>query len=142
MICEFCQYQHDNEGDRYGCPNCCGGEYDIDNQGQQCPATGETHGNHNVNSNTDHPGRCLVRRHGHNRKQQKQQKANGNTEKKMISMKSYTVVLEDGTTGAMSTVFLNAYDLIGKRITVRTKDENGVPCEKRGKLAEILEEWH
>jgi flagellar hook assembly protein FlgD len=49
---------------------------------------------------------------------------------------------EDGTTGAMSTVFLNAYDLIGKRITVRTKDENGVPCEKRGKLAEILEEWH
>jgi hypothetical protein len=37
MICEFCQYQHDNEGDRYGCPNCCGGEYDIDNQGQQCP---------------------------------------------------------------------------------------------------------
>jgi Zn finger protein HypA/HybF involved in hydrogenase expression len=39
MICEFCQYQHDNEGDRYGCPNCCGGEYDIDNQGQQCPAS-------------------------------------------------------------------------------------------------------
>jgi hypothetical protein len=37
MICEFCEYQHDNEGDRYGCPNCCGGEYDIDNQGQQCP---------------------------------------------------------------------------------------------------------
>ena len=60
----------------------------------------------------------------------------------MIEMKSYTVILEDGTTGAMSTVFLNAYDLIGKRITVRTKDENGVPCEKRGKLAEILEEWH
>jgi len=41
MICEFCQYQHDNENDRYGCSNCCGGEYDIDNQGQQCPQTKE-----------------------------------------------------------------------------------------------------
>jgi hypothetical protein len=28
---------------------------------------------------------------------------------KIITMKSYTVVLEDGTTGAMSTVFLDAY---------------------------------
>ena len=24
MICSFCSYQHDNEGDRYGCPNCEG----------------------------------------------------------------------------------------------------------------------
>ena len=24
MICSFCSYQHDNEGDRYGCPNCNG----------------------------------------------------------------------------------------------------------------------
>ena len=29
MICEFCQYEHDNEGDRYGCPNCLGGEVEI-----------------------------------------------------------------------------------------------------------------
>jgi hypothetical protein len=24
MICPFCKYEHDNEGDRYGCPNCHG----------------------------------------------------------------------------------------------------------------------
>ena len=24
MICSFCGYEHDNEGDRFGCPNCCG----------------------------------------------------------------------------------------------------------------------
>jgi hypothetical protein len=29
VICEFCQCEHDNEGDRYGCPNCCGGEFDV-----------------------------------------------------------------------------------------------------------------
>lgn len=60
----------------------------------------------------------------------------------MISIKSYTVVLADGTTGAMSTCFLNAYELIGKKINIRTKDENGKLCEKRGELAEILEEWN
>ena len=60
----------------------------------------------------------------------------------MIEMKSYTVILEDGTTGAMSTIFLDAYALIGKRITIRTKNENGRLVEKRGKLAEILEQWH
>jgi len=60
----------------------------------------------------------------------------------MISIKSYTVVLADGTTGAMSTCFLNAYELIGKKINIRTKNENGKLCEKRGELAEILEEWN
>ena len=60
----------------------------------------------------------------------------------MITMKSYTVVLTDGTTGAMSTCFLNAYELIGKKINIRTKDENGKLFEKRGELAEILEEWN
>lgn len=24
MRCPFCNYEHDNEGDRYGCPNCHG----------------------------------------------------------------------------------------------------------------------
>lgn len=24
MRCPFCQYEHDNHGDRYGCPNCHG----------------------------------------------------------------------------------------------------------------------
>lgn len=24
MICPFCQYEHDNKGDLYGCPNCEG----------------------------------------------------------------------------------------------------------------------
>jgi len=24
MICQFCNYKHDNEGDLYGCPNCEG----------------------------------------------------------------------------------------------------------------------
>ena len=61
---------------------------------------------------------------------------------KIITIKSYTVVLDDGTTGAMSTIFLDAYALIGKRITIRTKNENGRLVEKRGKLAEILEQWH
>jgi hypothetical protein len=60
----------------------------------------------------------------------------------MISIKSYTVVLTDGTTGAFSTFFLNAYELIGKKINIRTKDENGKPCEKRGELAEIIHEWN
>ena len=60
----------------------------------------------------------------------------------MISIKSYTVVLADGTTGAMSTCFLNAYELIGKKINIRTKNENGKLCEKRGELDEILEEWN
>ena len=61
---------------------------------------------------------------------------------KIITIKSYTVVLDDGTTGAMSTIFLDAYALIGKRITIRTKNENGRLVEKRGKLAEILDEWN
>tara|TARA_R110000822_G_scaffold99907_2_gene225165 strand:- start:182 stop:364 length:183 start_codon:yes stop_codon:yes gene_type:complete len=60
----------------------------------------------------------------------------------MISMKSYTVVLADGTTGSFSTCFLSVYDLIGKRVNIRTKDKNGKLCEKRGELAEILEEWN
>jgi hypothetical protein len=49
------------------------------------------------------------------------QEANGNTEKKMITMKSYTVVLEDGTTGAMSTVFLDAYAFDWQEDQIRTK---------------------
>lgn len=24
MICPFCNYNHNNEGDRYGCPDCLG----------------------------------------------------------------------------------------------------------------------
>ena len=24
MICSFCGYEHDNQGDIFGCPNCCG----------------------------------------------------------------------------------------------------------------------
>jgi hypothetical protein len=59
-----------------------------------------------------------------------------------IKIKSYTVVLTDGTTGAFSTCFLSVYDLIGKKINIRTKDENGKLFEKRGELAEILEEWN
>jgi len=62
--------------------------------------------------------------------------------KEMISIKSYTVVLEDGTTGAFSTCFLSVDKLIGKKINIRTKDENGKLCEKRGELVEILEEWN
>ena len=60
----------------------------------------------------------------------------------MITIKSYSVVLDDGTTGAMSTCFLDAYQLIGKKVNIRTKNENGRLVEKRGKLAEILEQWH
>jgi hypothetical protein len=52
------------------------------------------------------------------------------------------VVLDDGTTGAMSTCFLDAYQLIGKKVNIRARDENGKPVEKRGKLAEILDEWN
>ena len=59
-----------------------------------------------------------------------------------IKIKSYTVVLTDWTTGAFSTCFLSVYDLIGKKINIRTKDENGKLFEKRGELAEILEEWN
>jgi len=62
--------------------------------------------------------------------------------KEMISIKSYTVVLADGTTGSFSTCFLSVDQLIGKKINIRTKDENGKLCEKRGELAEILEEWN
>jgi hypothetical protein len=36
---------------------------------------------------------------------------------------------------------LNARDLIGKKINIRTQDENGNGIEKRGVLAEILQEW-
>ena len=59
-----------------------------------------------------------------------------------IKIKSYTVVLTDGTTGAFSTCFLSVDKLIGKKINIRTKDENGKLFEKRGELAEILEEWN
>ena len=62
--------------------------------------------------------------------------------KEMISIKSYTVVLADGTTGAFSTCFLSVDQQIEKRVNIRTKDENGKLCEKRGELAEILEEWN
>ena len=62
--------------------------------------------------------------------------------KEMISIKSYTVILADGTTGAFSTCFLDAYQLIGKKVNIRARDENGRPVEKRGKLAEILDEWN
>jgi hypothetical protein len=41
--------------------------------------------------------------------------------KEMISIKSYTVALDDGTTGAFSTCFLNARDQIGKKINIRTQ---------------------
>ena len=60
----------------------------------------------------------------------------------MITIKSYSVVLDDGTTGAMSTCFLDAHQLIGKKVNIRARDENGRPVEKRGKLAEILDEWN
>jgi len=29
MICPFCNYEHENENDRHGCPNC-GGEISTD----------------------------------------------------------------------------------------------------------------
>tara|TARA_R110000868_G_scaffold64800_3_gene194495 strand:+ start:108 stop:311 length:204 start_codon:yes stop_codon:yes gene_type:complete len=63
-------------------------------------------------------------------------------EQRMIAIKSYSVTLADGTTGAFSTCFLNVDDLIGKTINVRTKDENGTPIERRGVLSEILQEWN
>ena len=63
-------------------------------------------------------------------------------EKEVITIQSYTVVLDDGTTGAFSTCFLNARDQIGKKINIRTQDENGNGIEKRGVLAKILQEWH
>ena len=56
----------------------------------------------------------------------------------MISIKSYSVVLADGTTGTMSTCFLDANELIGRKVNIRAKDKNGLPFEKRGELAEIL----
>jgi hypothetical protein len=61
---------------------------------------------------------------------------------KIITIKSYTVVLDDGNNGGHVIDILDAYQLIGKKVNIRTKNENGRLVEKRGKLAEILEQWH
>ena len=60
----------------------------------------------------------------------------------MITIKKYSVVLTDGTAGNLFTCYLNAYDLVGKKVYIKTRDENGRPIEKRGQLAEILEKWN
>lgn len=40
MICPFCSFRHDHEGDLYGCPNCLGEglAYDDDPEGPEAGA--------------------------------------------------------------------------------------------------------
>ena len=81
----------------------------------------------------------MVRRSGACRgNSQHEEEADGYSEQEVISIKSYSVVLADGTTGTMSTCFLDAHELIGRKVNIRAKDQNGLPFEKRGELAEIL----
>lgn len=55
---------------------------------------------------------------------------------------TYTVLLEDGTVGTVSSDTLGgqpAADFIGEEINVHLRDENGDQIEVRGKLVEVLE---
>jgi len=56
-------------------------------------------------------------------------------------MKKYDALLEDGTTGTIAEDTINyqsAEDFISEVMTVKTKDENGIPIEVTGKLIEVF----
>jgi len=58
-------------------------------------------------------------------------------------MKIYTVLLEDGTTGTISSDTLNgqhASAWIGEIVNVHLHDENGNGIEAMGRLVDVLEE--
>jgi len=64
-------------------------------------------------------------------------------------LKVYHVLLADGTTGALcssegedaisSRIIRINLSLLGARVTVKTADENGVPMEVDGIVAEVLD---
>lgn len=57
-------------------------------------------------------------------------------------MTTYTVLLEDGTTGTLNSDTLDgqpAEAFVGENVTVRLHDSNGNPVEHEGKLLEVLE---
>lgn len=58
-------------------------------------------------------------------------------------MTTYTVLLEDGTTGTINSDTLDgqsAEAFIGETVNVHIHDENGNPVEREGVLVEVLEE--
>ena len=58
-------------------------------------------------------------------------------------MTTYTVLLEDGTTGTINSDTLDgqhAEAFVGEVVTVHLHDENGNPIELEGALVEVLEE--
>ena len=56
MICKFCGYEHSNEGDYYGCPNCEGDGLDEQNPSRTHPPTeGEQQGKGTEAGDCDNP---------------------------------------------------------------------------------------
>ena len=55
---------------------------------------------------------------------------------------TYTVLLNNGTTGTISSDSINgsASDFIGEIVNIHFYDENGNETEEQGVLAEVLEE--
>lgn len=63
-------------------------------------------------------------------------------EKKMSNHKMLTVLLADGTTGVIDADSLDGQHpeaFVGEIVRIKAKDENGVPFEAEGVLAEVLE---
>lgn len=63
-------------------------------------------------------------------------------ENKMANHKLFTVLLSDGTTGVIDTDSLDGQSpdaFIGEVVRIKAKDENGMPFEAEGVLAEVLE---
>lgn len=60
------------------------------------------------------------------------------TQKVETTMATYTVLLDDDTTGTVVSS-LSEDALIGQHMTVSLHDENGTPIERVGKVVEVLE---
>ena len=53
--------------------------------------------------------------------------------------KIYVVLLDDETVGSIELVTENPDALIGKEVSVKLADENGMPLEKTGIVKEVLD---
>lgn len=57
-------------------------------------------------------------------------------------MSIYNVVINGDTTGTIDTDTLDGQHpdaFMGEYVTIKSHDENGIPCEHYGKLTEVLD---
>lgn len=67
-------------------------------------------------------------------------------DKQMIKSNKHIGMIDDCAAGTVGTLYIPEFFdpawMIGARVTIELKDEDGKPIIKSGKLIKILEEWN